>query len=169
MSRIFLESRVNQNRRLICVLCNTYFRNPVQINRRCGHVFCKACIIKYGLSRIFDKAHSLSPCPTCRIPFSLSEIIDVPLIGQLVADLKFDCPNKCNQSLDAGNIMNHLNVCPFQEVKCPNVNCGIKTFRFLLNSHRERCPYNDILCENCHMVFFAREFLGHLNRCGTSE
>ena len=66
---------------LICRICSFLPRAPATLDA-CGHLFCERCIKQHFQLRIASQSQSSSakaaPCPNCRQPFRMCEILTWP-------------------------------------------------------------------------------------------
>ena len=100
---------------LKCKICKNILLNPYDCSK-CGNTFCYKCINNLKQNNL--------PCPfNCKLfeitpsSFGLKKILN---------QLKFDCINKkngCNEAISYTEIEKHENNCPYNLVKCPNIEC----------------------------------------------
>ena len=155
----------------ICHVCRNVLRNPVQI-MNCYHVFCMECITQWSMSYLTLSDHvaepekgAESPCPTCQTPFSLNEVISLPILEAIIKRFDYKCPYACHISVRLSSVETHINKCPNAPVKCPHSLCPVTTVRYLLPMHVENCPYRIHLCNHCHLSFFSGDMRKHTRVC----
>lgn len=79
-------------RAVTCQVCDHLLADPVQ--SPCGHLFCRACILKYG--------HALGPrCPACSLPCSPSQLAPpAPAFLGVLHALQLRCPRpECEEGV----------------------------------------------------------------------
>ena len=152
---------------LKCMICMSVAKDPWK-HRKCGRLFCKECINKYGEG---------IPCPNCRkkkpryfedtrskyfssytVPFLLFTLCVCISVGKrAIRALLVKCDNVergCELKRIVGTLAEHVAVCKFTPVPCPN-QCKEKDkitlcMRKDLDHHvHNECPNRDHECEHC--------------------
>ncbi|KAH0620784.1 hypothetical protein JD844_021556 [Phrynosoma platyrhinos] len=145
-----------------CPICLMALREAVQT--RCGHRFCKACIVK----SIRDAGHK---CPIDNEMLLENQLFPDNFAKREILSLTVKCPNKgCNQKMELRHLEDHELHCGFASEKCPQ--CQGIFQRNQLNDHiKLECPRRQVSCPNCasFMPYEEKELPNHYdNDCPTA-
>ena len=131
---LFIEPPVDSREleELTCVICSCVVRAPLNIP--CGDLFCGAC-----LTTAYNTRRS---CPSCKMPFQLS---DCHVNNHLVKKV-WACKVKCPK---------HAQGCKAEYV------IGVKDRNVL--AHAAKCEYVDVTCDFCSEVMPKHRLDHHVN------
>ena len=171
----------------ICPLCTGVYYNAT--SDECGHIFCKECIFKYiesskkcPLSNEQITKESLRPVQfiTCLLEkykiFCKNKIKGcewVGTTGTLEDHIKDECLQEVIKCVNEDckiytlreNLEEHLKICEFKKIKCPN-NCEAVLSKSSINLHIDECPKEKVLCpQNCEDYFYREDTDKHLRIC----
>lgn len=141
-----------------CPLCKKALKNPLQT--ACGHRFCQICLNRTvsGINR---------KCPVD------GQIID-PVFQDIscqreLLQLVCVCNNQnhgCTWSGKLQNLTDHLSLCAYKEVQCPNAGCAIKLLSQNLKEHVEvNCLFKKAACLWCGVSISQAEQQNHKKIC----
>ena len=141
---ILIDYAEEPNPNLECSICKRPFWDPVTVHR-CGHTFCRACL------DLAVRAHA--QCPIDRRPIDISEDAYGRancIIRNMVDELRVYCWNRacgCDEVLVRSQMSVH--VCPFENVKCPNIGCDEYIQKRDLDAHMKLCEFGNAKCDSC--------------------
>lgn len=130
---------------LICPINKGILNDPHFI-KECGHIFCFDCInpwiIKY------------KKCPIC------NEIVGDPikntlqksyLVNNIIMKLIIKCHNeKCKWFDNWSKLMDHLKMCPFENINCSMKQCNEQFERQNYEKHSLTCQFRVLPCNLCN-------------------
>ena len=150
---------------LKCLICLSVAKDPWQ-HGKCGRLFCRECIDKYGED---------NPCPNCRVEkpqyfedarskYSLTSSYTVSFllltlcvcisVGMRdIRALHVKCDNVergCEKEGTLGTLEEHMAVCQFTPLPCPKQCEIVLLLQKDLDHHiNNECPNRDYECEYC--------------------
>jgi len=149
---IDLFEKSNQLEQFICPIGKGIFKNPTATPCDSGmHVFCNSCITTW--------LNVSNKCPLCSSFFDTT--YRAPIIKNLMDDLIMKCP-KCDWKGKYGNLQDHIKVCLYEMIKCPNKQCKYTTLRKDLDKHKEECLFESIKCHLCSQLVIRKELTFHI-------
>ena len=128
-------------------------------NKNYLHIFCKDCIIKSLMI--------IGSCPLCRQQKTIKDLILIPSYSSIINNFKLKCENSdknCKWEGKYEDYENHKNSCQYEELKCPNINCGKNIIRKDLHEHNGNCEYRNIECELCNGYYAFKFKDKHLSK-----
>ena len=149
----------------ICPIGQQIMENPVKINCEnlncASHSYCKACIVQWLLTDR-DKR-----CPICktRIDFDLDKLPKDYISNNIINEFNIKCVNYENNCCWIGKLKdleNHIKICDYQNINCPNVGCREKFLRSNLNNHNLKCDYLLVKCLQCNNSIKNIEIENHM-------
>ncbi|BFZ04822.1 hypothetical protein BsWGS_07861 [Bradybaena similaris] len=142
-----------------CPICLLVLREPRQT--RCGHRFCRDCIIK-------SLRESSNRCPVDNEPLRESDIYPDNFAKREILNFNIKCPNNkdgCDKIFPLGRLQNHLEECPYALTPCP-YKCASILQRIDVDSHlATSCENRAVTCENCSCNIQAKYMQSHLALC----
>lgn len=153
--RISSTTKDTIDKRYLCPLCDTLFRDPVQTE--CGHVYCNSCVQEL-------KRHGGGfICPVDKISFH--KVFLDNFMKREVLSQNFECPNSkdgCTWKGEVRHSEQHLASCPAEKEHCTNYNCPESIKRSDFQRHVEHeCPYRQQLCPLCGESITAAVLKSH--------
>ena len=142
---------------LACEICVTLTEDP-RLLSCCGeHNVCSRCM---------DRATVLNKgCPFCRA--ENFKLIPNNALKTTIENLRVWCPKKefgCDWSGRKNQAMEHLNMCQFAMIMCPQ-GCGMKFMRHELDKHKLACTNLPVSCRfatlGCKEKFPQKDALQH--------
>lgn len=139
-----------------CPICLMALRNAIQT--RCGHRFCKSCIEK----SIRDTGQR---CPVDNEMLSEDQLFPDNFAKREILSLTVRCPNSgCADKMELRHLENHLAVCQFATVPCPQ--CQQPVRKSYLDEHRiVECQRRPMSCPDCVASFVFEEKELHEQQC----
>ncbi|AYV80542.1 MAG: TRAF-type zinc finger protein [Harvfovirus sp.] len=150
----------------LCGICHRVPLKPVN-PKCCGQISCKECIeFKVNANKI---------CPYCKEACEMRKVPSSPFVATKLSGLEIDCPNskmaislsgdakkaqckKMNFGKEGMRLTEHMDVCPFVLIKCPD--CDVFMIRLHFLMHRPEkgpCPHMPVTCSICDGVKIKRE------------
>ncbi|XP_065181186.1 uncharacterized protein LOC135811872 isoform X2 [Sycon ciliatum] len=130
---------------LRCPVCLLVLRDAVVID--CGHRFCRSCI-----KPVIDSGNKI--CPLDHEPADTA--FADPFAKHEIANLEVYCSMStkgCTWTGKLRNIEDHLAVCEYVTVRCPNEGCSETMHRNQLNHHvTDVCRYTPVPCALCSVL-----------------
>ena len=115
-----------------CGICYNVLKEPVTCQTN-EHYFCRACLIEH--------LKNSSTCPTCQQGLSPATITEAPqILRNCLDELNIRCDNSdrgCQEILQLAHLQNHVDVCGFSPVVCPNEGCLAEVNRQDLAAHQQ--------------------------------
>ena len=115
-----------------CGICYNVLKEPVTCQRN-EHYFCRACLIEH--------LKNSSTCPTCQDGLSPDTITQAPrILRNCLDELNIRCDYSdrgCQEILQLAHLQNHVDVCGFSPVVCPNEGCLAEVNRQDLAAHQQ--------------------------------
>jgi hypothetical protein len=133
----------------ICTVCLCIVQNPQEINE-CGHLFCKECISKCKKNK----------CPNCNERFEKERLIESKLTKRRINNLEVSCKNDCGSIICIGDLLKHHEICPEEEVTCPNENCS-ENFKRKDDEHLLNCEFRSVYCKLCDIFIIKNKEQEH--------
>ncbi|KAM4744477.1 TNF receptor-associated factor 6 [Anableps anableps] len=139
-----------------CPICLMALRNAIQT--RCGHRFCKSCIEK----SIRDTGQR---CPVDNEMLSEDQLFPDNFAKREILSLTVRCPNSgCADKMELRHLENHLAVCQFATVPCPQ--CQQPVRKSYLEDHKTvECHRRPMSCPDCVASFVFEEKELHEQQC----
>ncbi|XP_032415999.1 TNF receptor-associated factor 6 [Xiphophorus hellerii] len=161
-----------------CPICLMALRNAIQT--RCGHRFCKSCIEK----SIRDAGQR---CPVDNEMLSEDQLFPDNFAKREILSLTVRCPNSgCTDKMELRHLENHLAVCQFATVPCPQcqqpirkgyleehktvecqrrpMSCPDCVASFVFEDkelHEQQCPFASVRCQYCEMDLIRDQMESH--------
>ena len=153
-----------------CAICQCLPRRPATLDG-CGHIFCERCIKQHFVIRsapqVSWSAMRSAPCPNCRQPFRMGEILTWPA-WQRWAQLAFNaqvvhCPYGCPFSGSPAQTDDHqARVCPRRIIACPVEGCQFTgPAAEVEGQHFPTCPLMRVHCRNCRLPVRVSKMAAH--------
>jgi len=142
-----IEDFVYESRMIIqdyqCPLCDGIYLNPVV--DACGHVYCKACILKH--------LENSKTCPSSGSRLEETSLTVLVIVNNILEKQMVQCKNRIYHCSWVGKLMDlesHLTTdCFRQLVRCSHEGCLAEVFREDLEGHQGVCDYRIISCADC--------------------
>jgi len=137
---------------LICAICQEVASSPM----RCGdaeHIFCNACLV--------ESVKQKQQCPLCRCKLTIENPPQKSRLAEaLINSLTVSCdtvslsndPVSCQWTGKLSDLDQHMRVCDFLPLSCPNKGCDEIVLRRHMDNHRSKCPERSFTCVDCHEV-----------------
>nr|XP_055073603.1 TNF receptor-associated factor 5 [Misgurnus anguillicaudatus] len=140
----------------ICPSCSGIVLNPHQTG--CGHIFCSQCI------RTYIENGEISKCPLDNISIKPEETFQDNCCKRELLNLEVYCINApdCTQRITLCYLQDHLNVCPYERLRCSNSGCTEVLLRMNLLGHQTNiCSFRLESCEHCRQSYPVSKLLDH--------
>ena len=129
-----------------CGICYSVLREPVTCQRN-EHYFCKACINEH--------LKNSPTCPTCQDRLSSDTITQAPrILRNYLNELNICCDYSdrgCQEIVQLAQLQDHVEICGFAPVLCPNEGCRAKVNRQDFASHQQAlCKFR--ACCDCSEI-----------------
>jgi N-acetylneuraminic acid mutarotase len=115
-----------------CGICYNVLKEPVTCQRN-EHYYCRACITEH--------LKNSPTCPTCQEGLSPETITQAPrILRNCLDELSIRCDNSdrgCQEIVQLAQLQDHVDVCGFAPVVCPNEGCLVKVNRQDLAGHQQ--------------------------------
>ncbi|KPP71213.1 TNF receptor-associated factor 5-like [Scleropages formosus] len=128
----------------VCPTCGQVVLNPHQTG--CGHIFCYQCIQGFLDSDITPK------CPIDDSFIKANEVFQDNCCKREIANLEIYCTNapNCSSKVTLCRLQDHLKICQYESVQCPNSGCSETLFRKDVGDHLDsQCRYRLEPCPYC--------------------
>lgn len=150
----------------ICPVCYGLPRKPEML-KACGHLGCLPCYKRIlQQSTVRDMSNNVvSPCPICRKPFTLSDLIPLekwaPLTKCAFNCLRLRCPSVAMEEVLSGKTscsfegsltelyVHEKSKCENRKLYCPNPGCIVMDTAYKLRQHFEVCDMLTVYCPCC--------------------
>src|SRR5690349_19494950 len=131
---------------LECSICTDIAREPISLSCKCGRIYCKSCL----------NLMKSSICPICRIEYNSITLQINTFAQKQINQLKMKCLHYelgCDAQYEIGmddhNIIEHRNVCKYENEKC--IKCNDMIIRKDMNNHKKnKCKNRSVECKVCH-------------------
>ena len=144
----------------LCQVCLKVLQEP-HVTECCGQHYCKACLENW-----FSQNRGRKTCPQCRAT-NFNHMIYKPLQRQ-INELEVYCTNRsngCQATMQLSNLDNHLNICQYCILACPN-NCGTSVMRKDLDAHLNNwCQLRRVGCSYCELPVRVIQYWDHTRSC----
>ena len=153
---------------LKCAFCMDFMENTISL--KCSHTYCEKCIQKLILiknkdqTEYWDSGAPDNTCPTCRIPFKLSDISPVPTLDRLIQNIQFFCTNYCRKVITYHEMKSNSHKCE-NLIKCTNDKCKEVIPKHKLEAHYKKCAFTVFKCTICLEPFYTGDFIIHRPQC----
>lgn len=160
---IYFKNIINENKTQNCTICLENIEKDNFCIIKCGHYFCKSCIIKY-----INKKEDIYDCPNCRCNFLLDNVY-VPLInnndfnyieGTKINKIK-EIINSCNKTVVLTEFKENIKIKDYISDKINFYNLFSKNNylkdknKIMFNNDEKSllfCNYEDILKYNLNNI-----------------
>ena len=143
-----------------CLICQKIYTEPIKLIK-CGHNICSKCIKDYS------ETHQKLNCPSCKTPFTKTDIIQDENLIQKMSNIKVKC--ECSQVMTLVQYSTHCNVCASNRNKFKNEE-KVNDKNIEINPDKKRIFGQTFDCTFCNAKNFDRTgYIAHISNSHREE